>query len=73
MVPIGASSAAPAMAAQRTLQTPRLAKVGRIIHRSYTSDYIDYVGHKLEAEVKGEPVEDYLDYLERIEKQERTE
>jgi hypothetical protein len=29
------------------------------------SDYIDYVGHKLEKEAKGELVECYSDYLDR--------
>ena len=35
---------------RRTFKPPRVVKVGRIIHVSYTSDYLNYVGHKIEKE-----------------------
>jgi len=42
----------------RKLKPPtRVVTVGRIFHVSYTSDYLDYIGHKLEREEKGQPVE----------------
>jgi hypothetical protein len=51
----------------RKLQPPRRTVVpGRIIHVSYTSDFLNYTAHKITKEEKGEPVEDYPDYLERI-------
>jgi len=36
----------------RKLKPPHRATVNRIIHVSYTSDYLDYVGHSLEKEAR---------------------
>jgi hypothetical protein len=44
---------------------PRPVGPDGIIHVQYTSDYLDYVGHKLEKQAKGEPVETYFEYLDR--------
>jgi len=54
----------------RKLKPPtRVVTVGRIFHVSYTSDYLDYIGHKLEREEKGQPVEEYFDWLDRIDRE----
>jgi hypothetical protein len=46
---------------------PPPLSTSRIIHIQRTSDFLDYIGRKLEKQAKGEPVLSYLDDL-----QERT-
>ena len=49
----------------RKLKPPRYAKVTGPVRVSYTSDYINYIGHQLEREAKGQPAEDYCEWLDR--------
>jgi hypothetical protein len=48
-------------------EKPKPPPVGpdRIIHRSYTSDYLDYVAHTIAQEKKGQPAESYSDWCDR--------
>ena len=55
------------MKKRRKFKPPRETQIARIVHISYTSDYLNYVGHCLKREEKGEAAESYSDYLERVE------
>jgi hypothetical protein len=44
---------------------PRAVGPDRIIHRSYTPEDLNYIGHQLAREGKGEPRETYAEYCDR--------
>jgi hypothetical protein len=56
------------MTEKKPRKPPRVAKIGRVIHRSYTPDYLDYIAHTIAKEAKGEPVGTYSEHLDRLDR-----